>query len=207
MQTQTKNTKQLGFKHPAYRERRMSITKSLKQNEIPPLIFGVRNWTMEWTTINYRNHKSESLPQLLFEDADLFFHMYENKFFYYDLAKEAEVLYRRSRSIKVPSKNGQKMLVQYFSYYDRKSKKDKFSMMKLIPDGSDRGRHKISSWIDFYVPRSYFDFDKTGYDNFVVMLKGILFGNRSYRMNRQACELFFNRQRYFDLRRVRMMQL
>ena len=80
-------------------------------------------------------------------------------------------------------------------------------MMKLIPDGSDPGRHKISSWIDFYVPRSYSDFDKTGYENFVRMLKGILFGNRSYRMNTLDCEIFFNRQRYFDLRRVRDAQL
>ena len=72
-------------------------------------------------------------------------------------------------------------------------------MMKLIPDGSDLGPHKISSWIDFYEPRSYSDFDKTGYKNFVRMLTGILFGNRSYPLD---CELFFNRQRYFDLRRV-----
>ena len=162
---------------------------------------------MDWTRIHFGKYRGKNLPEIIFEDADYFFFLYENFYFHGDLEKEANYLYPRARSIKVPSKNGQKMLVQYFTYYDRKSKKDKFSMMKLIPDGSDRGRHKISSWIDFYVPRSYFDFDKTGYDNFVVMLKGILFGNRSYRMNRQACELFFNRQRYFDLRRVRMMQL
>ena len=101
------------------------ITKSVNQHEILPLIFGVRNWIMDWTTINYRNHKSRSLPELIFEDADLFFHMYENKFFHYDLAKEAEVLYRRARSIKVPPKNGQNMLVKYFSYYDRNPKKKK----------------------------------------------------------------------------------
>ena len=102
------------------------IKKSLKQHEIPPLIFGRRNWTMDWTTINYKNHISESLPELLFEDADLFFHMYENNFFRGYLAKEAEVLYRRARSIKVPPKNGQNMLVKYFSYYDRKFKKKNF---------------------------------------------------------------------------------
>ena len=206
MHTQTKNTKNLdsNIQHIEISD---VITKSVNQHEILPLIFGVRNWIMDWTTINYRNHKSRSLPELIFEDADLFFHMYENKFFHYDLAKEAEVLYRRARSIKVPPKNGQNMLVKYFSYYDSKSKKDKFLMMKHIPDGSEPGRYKISSWIDFYVPRSYSDFDKTGYENFVRMLKGILFGNRSYRMNTLDCEIFFNRQRYFDLRRVRDAQL
>ena len=81
-------------------------------------------------------------------------------------------------------------------------KKKKFLMMKLIPDGSDPGRHKISSWIDFYEPRSYSDFDKTGYKNFVVMLKGILFENRSLRMNRQDCEAFFDDEKKFDMDRA-----
>jgi hypothetical protein len=174
------------------------------QNEVPPLIFGVRNWIMDWTTIRFGKYRGKSLPEIIFDDADYFFFLYENKFFHYDLAKEAEVLYRRARSIKVPSRNGQKMLVKYLSYFDKISKKDKFLMMKLITDGSDPGRYKISSWIDFYEPRSYSDFDKTGYKNFVRMLKGILFGNRSHPLD---CELFFNRQRYFDLRRVEELQL
>ncbi len=99
------------------------------------------------------------------------------------------------------------MLVEYFFYYDRKSKKEKFSMMKLIPDGPYLGHYKVASLIDFYEPRSYSDFDKTGYKNFVRMLKGILFGNPSLRMNGLACEDFFNDKNNFDLRRVRVAQL
>ena len=157
---------------------------------------------MNWTNIRFRKFTSKSLPQLIFEDADFFFHAYENYYFDGNQEQEAEELYRKARSIRVPPRNGKKMLVKYFSYYDRKSKNDKFLMMKLIPDGSDRGRHKISSWIDFYVPRSYSDFDKTGYENFVVMLKGILFENRSLRMNRQDCEAFFDDEKKFDMDRA-----
>jgi hypothetical protein len=160
---------------------------------------------MNWNRIHFGNYRGKSLPQLIFEDADYFFFLYENYFFHGDLAKEADELYRKARSIKIPPKNGQNMCVKYFSYYDRKSKKDKFLMMKLIPDGPDLGPFKVASWIDFYVPRSYSDFDKTGYKNFVVMLKGILFGNRSLRMNMRDCEDFFNDKNNFDMRRA--MQL
>jgi hypothetical protein len=41
--------------------------------------------------------------------------------------------------------------------------------------------------------------DKTGYKNFVFALKAILFGDRSRRMNRRACEAFFNEDNNFDL--------
>ena len=177
------------------------------QNEIPPLIFGVRNWIMDWTTINYRNHKSRSLPELIFEDADFFFHMYENDYFNGRLEKEANELYRRARSIKVPPRNGKKMLVQYAFSYNVKLDREEFAMMELIPDGSELGRRRLSSWIDFYVPRSRSHLDKTGYRRFVIGLKSILFRNPLLRMNSLDCERFFNNYNNFYLRRVTMMQL
>jgi hypothetical protein len=71
---------------------------------------------MDWTTIRFGKYRGKSLPEIIFDDADYFFFLYENKFFHYDLAKEAEVSYRRARSIKVPSRNGKKMFVKYFGY-------------------------------------------------------------------------------------------
>ena len=62
---------------------------------------------------------------------------------------------------------------------------------KIDPSGSTS--------IDFYVPRSLATYDKTGYKDFVSMLKAILFGNSSRRMNRRACEAFFNDEANFDL--------
>ena len=163
---------------------------------------------MDWTTIRFRKFTSKSLPQLIFEDADFFFHAYENYYFDGNQEQEAEELYRKARSIRVPPRNGKKMLVKYFSYYDRNpKKKKKFLMMKLIPDGSDPGRHKISSWIDFYVPRSHSHFDKTGYENFVMGLKSILFNNPVLRMYSHNWQEFFDDEDNFDLRRVRDVQL
>jgi hypothetical protein len=177
------------------------------QNEIPPLTFEMRDWITDWTTIRFRKYRSKSLPQLIFEDADFFFHAYENNYFKGTQEKEAEELYRRARSIRVPPRNGKKMLVQYAFNYNLKLERVEFAMMELIPNDSDLGRSNVSSWIDFYVPRSRSHFDKTGYRRFVMGLKSILFGNHSRPMSSLDCELFFSRTRNFDLRRVEVVQL
>jgi hypothetical protein len=91
------------------------------------------------------------------------------------------------------------MLVEYHIHHDGKSGEGKFATMQLIPDGPDLGRLNVASSIDFYVPRLYSRYDKTGKKNFVFALKAILFGNPSRRMNRRACEAFFNDDDNFDL--------
>jgi len=161
---------------------------------------------MDWTRIHFGNYRGKNLPEIIFEDADYFFFLYENGFFHGDLEKEANYLYPRARSIKVPSKNNKKMLIKYFFNRNEKSRRVKFYKMKLIPDGSDRGRSNVSSWIDFYLPRSPSNFDKTGYENFVMGLKSILFNNPVLRMYHNACEEFFNDKNNFDLRRVEEME-
>ena len=162
---------------------------------------------MDWTRIHFGKYRGKNLPEIIFEDADYFFFLYENYFFHGDLEKEANYLYPRARSIKVPSKNGKKMLIKYFFNRNEKSRRVKFYKMKLIPDGSDRGRSNVSSWIDFYLPRSRSHFDKTGYENFVMGLKSILFNNPVLRMYSHNWQEFFDDEDNFDLRRVRDVQL
>ena len=157
---------------------------------------------MNWTTINYRNFKSKCLPQLIFEDADFFFHAYENYYFKGTLALEAEEVYLKARSIRVPPRNGQKMLVQYAFKYNLRLNRVEFAMMELIPDGSEQGRSNVSSWIDFYVPRSRSHLDKTGYRRFIVGLKSILFRNPSLKMDMVDCEAFFDDEKKFDMDRA-----
>ena len=149
---------------------------------------------MNWTIVNFGKHKGKCLPQIIFKDADWFFHLYENDYFKGTQAHEANELYLRVRSIKVPPINGKKMLVEYFFHPN-----GKFGTMQLIPDGPDLGRLNVASSIDFYVPRTRSHLDKTGYKNFVFALKAILFRNPSLRMNRRACEAFFNDDENFDL--------
>jgi hypothetical protein len=71
--------------------------------------------------------------------------------------------------------------------------------MGLIAEGPGLGHLNVSPVIDFHVPRSMARYDKTGNKNFVAALKAILWGNSSKRMNRRACEAFFNDDDNFDL--------
>ena len=154
---------------------------------------------MEWTTVNFGKHLGLTLPQIIFKDADWFFYAYEKGFFKGEHARQAYELYRRARSIKVPPRNGQTMLVEYVIHHDFRKGTDKFGTMRLIADGPGLERLNVSSVIDFYIPRSYASYDKTGNKNFVAALKAILFGDPSKRMKREACEDFFNDDDNFDL--------
>ena len=154
---------------------------------------------MIWSTLSFRRHKGKSLPQIMFQDADWFFHAYENGYFKNGLASEAHEIYRRARSIKVPQRDGRKMLVEYIIHSDRNSRSNgKFGTMRLIAEGPGLANLNVAKSIDFYIPRSYARRDKIGYKNFVSSLKVILFGNPSKRMNRKACEDFFNDNSNFD---------
>lgn len=154
---------------------------------------------MEWTVMETGKHAGKSLPQVLFRDADWFFHAYENGYFGEAQVLEADEIYRRARSIRVPAKNGQKMLVEYIIHCTGKNRSGKFGTMRLVPGGPSFGHLNVSPSIDFFEPKSLAPYDKTGYKNFVSALKAILFGNPSRRMNRQACEDFFNDDDNFDL--------
>lgn len=154
---------------------------------------------MEWLTVGFGKYQGKSLPQIIFTDADWFFNGYEKGYFRKDHADEAAEIYRRARAIKVPQRNGQKMAVEYIIHRTGEKGIKKFGTMQVIPYGPDSRRPNVSAVIDFYKPRSLMRNDKTGYKNFVFALKAILFGNRSQRMNRRACEKFFNNNANFDL--------
>ena len=150
---------------------------------------------MKWTPLNFGKHKGKTLPQVMFEDADWFFDGYEKGYFKYRLPFEAVEIYRRARSIRVPQRDGQRMLVEYIIHKPN----GKFGTMNLIKAAPGLQHLYVSPVIDFYVPKAYGYYDKTGYKNFVHALKGILFGNNSRRMRRKACEEFFSDEDNFDL--------
>ncbi len=136
----------------------------------------------------------------MFIDADWFFNGYEKGYFKNSHAHEAYEIIRRARAIKVPEINGRKMLVQYDLHSSRHPKSNgKFGTMCLIADVPALESLNIADHIDFYVPRSCASYDKKGYKNFVYSLKAILFGNRSKRMDKSACEDFFNDDDNFDI--------
>jgi hypothetical protein len=132
---------------------------------------------------------------VIFDDPDWFLWAHENKVFKGALAFEAQEVYRRARSIRVPQKNGQKMVVEYIIHKPT----GKFGEMRLICDGPSFGHLNVSPVIDFYLPRACAGYDKTGCKNLIFDFKAIYFGNKSHRMSKQAREEFFNDDRNFKL--------
>lgn len=149
---------------------------------------------MNWTIMMNGKHKGLTLPQIIFKDADWFFWAYENKVFKGNVALEAANLNRKARLIKVPDRYGENVGVEYI-IHNRKV----FGTMNLTSYVPGQQRENVSEVMDFYVPRIYKEYDKTGYKNFVFALKCIIFGNPSKRMNKAACEEFFNDDENFDL--------
>jgi hypothetical protein len=150
---------------------------------------------MNWTPLKFGEHRGKSLPQVMFKDPDWFFDGCKKGYFKNGQVHEAREIYRRSRSIRVPQQNGQRMLVEYIIHKPN----GKFGTMGLILDGPCLQHLYVSPVIDFYVPRAQAGYDKLGYKNFVFALKGILFNDHSRYMSKKACEEFFNDDDNFDL--------
>jgi hypothetical protein len=154
---------------------------------------------MNWSILNFGKHKGKSLPQVILHDPDWFFHAYENEYFKGSMAREAQELYRRARSIRVPQINGHEMVVEYIFHQRLPTGIIKFGTMRLIHKQDDIELLNVSPVIDFYIPRSHAQYDKSGYKNFIFAFKAILFDDSSKRMNRRACEEFFDDDENFVL--------
>ena len=148
---------------------------------------------MEWTKVNFGSKKGMTLPQVMFKDPDWFFWAYEKNAFQVQgvLAREAKEIYRKAQKIKIPQRNGEKMVVEYI--IDKTT--EKFGTMQIVPES--RPYHKGSSTffrsdvIDMSIPRQIYPGDKFGNQNFILALKIILFGNTSYKMTKRRCGEFF----------------
>jgi hypothetical protein len=149
---------------------------------------------MRWTELKWGRHAGKTLPQIIFCDGDWFFWAYEEDKFMGHQAQEACELYRRARSIRVPARNGKRMLVEYIIHYT-----GEFGTMGLIADEPGIEHLNVSDTIDFYVPRFHARYDKMGYNLFVSALTAIFFGNSQLTMDRKTCEAFFNDDSNFYL--------
>ena len=68
-----------------------------------------------------------------------------------DMPYEADEIYRRSRSIRVPQQDGKRMLAEYIIHKPN----GKFGTLRLIEDGPGLQHLYVSPVIDFYVPRAH----------------------------------------------------
>jgi hypothetical protein len=161
-------------------------------------IYGAKE--MNWNTLNFGKHKGKSLPQVLFTDPDWFFWAVENNVFdSRPLFKtQAQDLYRKARCIKVPQKEDERLVAEYWIHRPT----GKFSHFDLVPENLPKHKGASPTFrsksIDMSVPRNIAKYDKTGCKSLLLSLKHYLFGNKSTKMTRERCEQFFEDSTNFD---------
>lgn len=154
----------------------------------------------EWTPLNFGKHKGKTLPWVVFHDPDWFYWACEDGIFEDKgtLKKEARVVYKRSRSIKIPQTKSERQVAEY-GFNDRK---ERFVNLEIVPDS--RPPHAGSTQvfrlpvIDLSVPRDARSYDKLGYRILLKAVKFILFRDPEYRMTEKRCGRFFNKKSNFD---------
>lgn len=154
-----------------------------------------------WTELNFGKHKGKTLPQIMFNDPDWFYWAYEQKVFQKkgDLQFEADDIYKKSISIKIPQ-TGEYKLVAEYAIHPLSNNTVGF---ELVPESrpSHQGSTKVfrHSIINMKIPRNIEGYDKLGYKIFLNDLKFCLFKNKSFKMTRNRCEDFFNNPDNFEL--------
>jgi hypothetical protein len=153
---------------------------------------------MNWTLSNFGNRGLLSLPQLLFRDPDFFFYTMRNRGFDPWIRAEANIIYNRATSIKIPQINGIDHDAQYIIHSSRRG--FSFAALAFIrrnppypPDIT------VSHIIDMSFPQRLSTYNKGGYKRMIKDIKCLYYANRSRYMTRRRCEQFFNDDANFVL--------
>lgn len=156
-----------------------------------------------WTPLDFGKYAGKTLPQVIFDDPDWFFHAYDNGFFKdkENLRAEAKAVYERATSIRIPPAETERMVVEY--RFDHQS--HKFSNIEIMPaDHAPQSGATLterSDRFDLSYLRGKKEYNKSGYANFLSSMKACLFGDASYRMTKARCEEFFSDNERFIFRR------
>jgi len=136
---------------------------------------------------------------VLFVDPDWFFWASENGVLdrqqHGELCDEAQELYRKATSIRIPQKGGEERREAEYGI-DRAT--GKFASLEIVP--ASRPLHPGCSRahvIDLSAARHIADYDKLGGRRLVEDMKVCVFGTSDYRMSKKRCEAFFEDEENF----------
>jgi hypothetical protein len=146
---------------------------------------------MRWSKLDFGKCKGKTIPQIMFTDPDWFFWAYDVRAFKGGLLRQAQDIYGKASSIRVPQKGDEKRFVEYIV----DASTGKFGTIHILTGDIESygavGRYQVLEVIDMRVPRQIAQHDKSGYKNLLSAMKAILFFNSSYKMNKRRCEKFF----------------
>ena len=153
---------------------------------------------MEWSTFTFGKHIGKTLPQVVLEDPDWFFIAYERGEFTRQLLPEANRIFEKATSIKVPYAAGERRVAEYsVDPFTRK-----FLTVKVIPESHPFELESVWKFrkrvIDLTVPRNLLFIDSSGGERIALQVKNLLFG-KDIELTREVCEGFFNDEANFDI--------
>ena len=131
----------------------------------------------------------------MFSDPNWFFWAFETGAFdrnWAFLKREAANIYGKAQYIKIPSRLGDALVVEYTVHRPT----GKFQDFRIVPayhmDYEERRSTFYGEVIDLRIPRRFSSYDKLGYRSMLRCLKFSLFGNERLRMTKQRCEAFYD---------------
>ena len=154
---------------------------------------------MEWSILTFGKHEAKTLPQVVLEDPDWFFIAYETGEFTrrIELLSEANRIFEKATSIKVPSAGGERMVAEY----SIDPLTHKFSVIKVVPESDPVDPEWIWSFrkkvIDLTAARNILFSDTSGGKRIALQVKDLLFG-KDTELTRELCERFFNDEANFE---------
>ena len=155
---------------------------------------------MPWSIVYFGRHKGKTLPQIILSDPDWFFWAIEEEVFKDrgSLAVEAQEVYKKATSIKIPNNDNGELVAEYSIH----KPSGKFSGFHMIPSSRPHYEGSSSSFrktvIDMSVPRKLACYDKWGCKQLLSSLKLYVFGDKSVRMTKKKCEDFFGTSGNFE---------
>lgn len=170
-------------------------------NQVEDILLEVEEKLMNWTTLEFGKHTGKTLPQVMFVDPDWFFWAFTENAFNGkgDLATEAQEIYTRARSIRIPQNADEKLVVEYFIHPITKD----FTHFQLVPEA--RPKHNGASptvrleVVDMGLVREISSYDKGGYRRLINDIKAFIMKDPDIKMTKIRSEAFFFDDENFDI--------
>jgi hypothetical protein len=140
---------------------------------------------MPWSTLPFGKYEGDTLPEITLADPDWFFWVLPK--LYGTLAKEAQHLARKARSIKIPKRYGKRLEVEY--RYDCDQRFYGFAIVK-----ADRVHSRWTTrlpHLDLALPLRRKKYDKRAGRIMIGDFRRYFFGKHK-RLTKARCERFFS---------------
>jgi hypothetical protein len=151
---------------------------------------------MRWTILHFGKHKGRSLPEIILFDVDYFFWALNKEgVLQGKLGKEAAMLVKRVRAIKIPKPNPKRWQVEYS--YDDTGGFIGFCFVKAnIPSYYGSRSVRLSPHLDLSYARGRKKYDKRGCRNLLRDFRYNYFGKNT-RLTKRRCQEFFSNKDNF----------